>query len=327
VLFLVLIQLGIHAYLERQRPEVYDPEYSSRLAVLNQRRREAPERPLLLVVGSSRLVTDFLPEQLPPLTSADGQPVLPFNFSHTGAGPLVNLMEVERLFRAGVRPRWLVVEVLPPMLNISGRSTAAGIARADDLGMLAQHMPAWKAYGSYLLWRLLPSPRHYVLALDSILPTWVCRPTTDAGMNLGPLGGSAPLHTAATSDNVHHYTEAVRAQYFPGLQHFHVTGVADQSLRHLLEACQTEGVEVVLLLTPESSEFRSWYPESARRHVDSYCTALSQAYGVRVVDARTWIADADFIDAHHAIPRGAEAFTRRLAQELLQPLVAGKLAR
>jgi hypothetical protein len=251
---------------------------------------------------------------------------LAFNFSHTGAGPLVNLMEVRRIFRAGIRPRWLVVEVLPSMLGISNRSTAANLARADDLIFLSRHMPLYQSCGTYALSRLRPSSHNYVVALDAALPTWIARPPEDPALDLGPLGGSSPLHADPSPDNVRRYTQAVQAQYFPGLQRLRVTGVADQSLRELLELCLDENVQVVLLLTPESSEFRGWYPERTRQLVESYCAGLGQEYGVRVVDARAWLADADFLDAHHALPRGAEVFTRRLADEVLQPLVTGKLA-
>ena len=79
------------------------------------------------------------------------------------------------------------------------------------------------------------------------------------------------------------------------------------------------------MLSPESSEFRGWYPEAARARIDSYCDELRRDYGVRVIDARSWVADEDFIDGHHALPRGAATFTHRLGRDVLQPLVAGKL--
>lgn len=319
----VALHTAVHAYLEHRHPEVYDPEFGARLAVLRARLEEKPERPLLLVVGSSRLVTDFLPERLPPLACAEGE-VLPFNFSHTGAGPLINLMEIRRLFRAGVRPRWLVVEVLPPMLNTSGRSTAAHLALADDLPLLCRHMPAWKAYGRYLGARVVPSTRHYLTAVRDHGPDWAFASIDAEFDDLGPLGGSTPLKHEASPELVEHATNAVRAQYFPGLQHFQVTDVADRSLRDLIELCRTENVELVLVLAPESSEFRGWYAEHARQAIDGYCAKLRRSFGVPVVDARAWLADADFFDAHHAIPRGAEVFTRRLGRDVLEPLVRGQ---
>lgn len=312
------LNASIHAYLEHRHPEVYDPEFGARLTVLNDRIAEAPENPLLLVVGSSRLVTDFMPERLSPLQDPTGA-VLAFNFSHTGAGPLVNLMEVRRLLRKGVRPRWLVVEVLPPMLATSGRSTAASLAAADDLPLLCRHMASWKAYGRYLSARLVPNPRHYLAVVHND------GPTSQELSGLGPLGGSTPLKTPATAENIRSYTDAVRNQYRPGLQNFHVTDVADNSLREMIELCRRENVEVVLVLTPESSEFRGWYADATRKHVNDYCDNLRHHCGVRIIDARTWLPDEDFLDAHHALPRGAETFTQRLGRDVLEPLIRGEL--
>jgi uncharacterized protein DUF1574 len=320
----VALHVGVHTHLERRHPEAYDPEFAARLAVLRDRIAETPDRPLLLVVGSSRLVTDFLPERLPPLQGEAGD-VLAFNFSHTGAGPLINLMEVRRLLREGVKPRWLVVEVLPSMLNISGRSTAASLAVADDLPLLCRHMPSWKAYGRYLGVRLVPSTRHYLAALQEHGPAWAFAASGDELPDLGPLGGSTPLKAEATRDNIARCTAAVRAQYYPGLQDFRVTDVADQSLRELITLCREEQVAVVLVLTPESSEFRGWYPETTWQVVQDYCARLSRQYAVPVIDARTWLPDEDFLDAHHALPRGAETFTLRLGREVLQPLIRGDL--
>jgi hypothetical protein len=322
---LAALHVGIHVYLERCHPEAYDPEFAARFGLLRSRIAEAPDRPLLLVVGSSRLVTDFRPERLPDLEVGEREKLLTFNFSHTGAGPLINLMEIRRLLRQGVRPRWLVVEVLPSMLATSGRSTAANLAAADDLPFLFTHMPRWKGLGSYLHVRFMPSPRHYLAAAKEHGPAWAFAPSDPELAELGPLGGSTPLKTEATPENVRRCTEEVRAQYYPGLQNFQISDVADQSLRELIELCRLEKIELVLVLTPESSEFRGWYPQSTEQMVQGYCEELRRRCAVSVIDARAWLPDEDFLDSHHALPHGAEIFTLRLGREVLEPLIRGTL--
>src|SRR4051794_771274 len=106
-------QLLWTAFLDSRHPELYDPEFGRRLATLRDRTAETPGRPLLLRVGGSGRVVGFRPGVLPPLPAAVGGPPLVFNFSHVAAGPVMNLMQIRRLLRAGVRPDWLVVEVLP----------------------------------------------------------------------------------------------------------------------------------------------------------------------------------------------------------------------
>jgi hypothetical protein len=319
------LHVGIHVYLERCHPNAYDPEFAARLALLRDRIAESPDRPLLLVVGSSRLVTDFLPERLPDLDVTDRGKPLAFNFSHTGAGPLINLMEIRRLMRQGVKPRWLVVEVLPPMLATSGRSTAASLAAAEDLPFLFTHMPRWKGLGRYCYIRCMPDTRHYLAAVKEHAPAWAFADHDLEFAEFGPLGGSTPLKAEATAENVQRCTDAVRTQYYPGLQDFQISDVADRSLRELIELCRGEQVDLVLVLTPESSEFRSWYPEKTQKIIQDYCEDLRGRSGARVIDARGWLPDEDFLDAHHALPHGAEVFTLRLNHDVLQPLVHGRL--
>jgi hypothetical protein len=72
----------------------------------------------------------------------------------------------------------------------------------------------------------------------------------------------------------------------------------------------------VLVLMPEGSEFRSWYPPSELPQIESFLGALQREYQVPLVDARTWIADDDFADSHHLLLPGAAQFTKRLGQEV-----------
>src|SRR5262249_32026275 len=139
---------------------LYDPEYSARLEVLQARRAEDPRRPLLLAVGSSRVMMALRPEDLPPLRTPSGQPVLMFNFYHTGPGPVLSLMEVHGLLRAGIRPDWLVVELMP---EYHAREWHAYLLRgvgASDLPLLGHYLNPWQLYGHYLLGRLVTEHAH-----------------------------------------------------------------------------------------------------------------------------------------------------------------------
>lgn len=322
LLFIVVLHCAVHVILEVGQAEAYDPEYQRRLSLLQERLAEDPDRPLLLVVGSSRIATAFRPETLPELWTADGELPLAFNFSHTGAGPLLNLMEVDRLLRRGIRPRWLVVEVLPAMLKGAGGSNTMENAESRDLALLSQHMPAWKVLGHYACERLVPSTRHYGALLRPSLPDWLAPESSE--FPLDPLGGSC-FFDDHNRDSIRQRTEAVRGQYEPALQQFTINPVADGALRSLLERCRAEDIPVVLLLTPEASEFRGWYHPVTADHVDRYCADLSREFNVPFIDARAWLDDSAFIDAHHTHPEGAAHFTCRLGSDVLQPLVDGKL--
>ena len=119
--------------------------------------------------------------------------------------------------------------------------------------------------------------------------------------------------------------EAAHAGYFPALQNLRISAMSDRALRELVALCRQEGIQVVLLLTPESKEFQSWYAPAARVEVDRYCADLAQRFHLPLVDARDWLDEDDFVDHHHVLVRSAQRFTTRLGKEVLQPLVLGTL--
>jgi hypothetical protein len=323
--FYLGLQLALTLLTETCLPEVYDREYRDRLMVLRQRVREAPGRPLLLVVGSSRITTDFRPEALPPLEAPGGERPLPFNLSHSGSGPLMNLVLLQRAIREGFVPRWAVIEVVPSMLSISGRSSAAKLAQAGDLPTLRRYVGPWKLYGHYLFERLGANFSHRDAYVRECAPGLLCQDATWDSIPLDALGGSgAGLSAAPGPEEVRRRTAVVHAQYYAGLQRLSVADMPDRAMRELLELCRERHIEAAVLLAPESSEFRGWYSPEARAALDGYCGRLNREYGVPVVDARGWLADESFLDGHHALAEGARQFTLRLGREVLQPLVEGR---
>jgi hypothetical protein len=327
LVFAALAQLGLVVVMDWRRPDLYDLEYGKRLALLRRRQAEAPERPLALVVGSSRVGLGFLPEQLPPIRSASGEPVLPFNFSHLAAGPVFNLVELRRLLREGIRPRWVVLEVAQSCMAHEGASTPVTMSSAADLPVLQRYFSPAKVWGVYLRGRLNPWYSHRLGILRQCAPCWA----TDAGgedrIVLGPLGGDGGwmLEDRVDDETRRRRTDAVRAIYLPTLHDYRIDPMTDRALREGLDLCRKEGIECALLVTPESSEYRSWYGADGMASFDRYCGELSEEYGVPVVDARRWLTDDQFCDGHHPLRPGAEAFTERLGREALRPLVEGRL--
>src|SRR5260370_32223182 len=159
LLFFLAAQLAFNIVADMRHPELYDPEYGVRLALLRARMAEMPDRPLLLLIGSSRTVMSFPPEVLGELRSADGARVLPFNFSHLAAGPLINLIAYDRLRRAGIRPTWLVMEVMAPNLSREPGTTPTTIASAGHLPLLDHHIHRPTLSGRYVILRVPPCHR------------------------------------------------------------------------------------------------------------------------------------------------------------------------
>ncbi|MFO0968242.1 MAG: DUF1574 family protein [Gemmataceae bacterium] len=319
----VLSQLALNAYLEIRHPDLFDGEYMVRLDRLRRVLAEAPERPLLLLIGSSRTVMSFRPEILPPLYDKSG-PVHVFNFSHIGAGPMMNLVELRRLLADGVQPRWLVLELMPPQMGDRRQSIAINNALTRDLPTLHGHYPALQLYGYFARNRALPAWkfRRYILkqispalAPDAFVPR--------EHVHIGPLGGDWSVHLFPDIDESRRRQEIDKAGigYYPDVQSLEMLEPSCGANRDILRLCQEHGIKVVVLLTPEGPAFRSWYSAPAERRLAEYCAGLEREFGVPIVSARDWLEERDFVDSHHVILPGAEKFTRRLGAEVLEPLV------
>ena len=216
IVFLAGSLVALNVCLELRQPEVYDPEFDARLSVLRERIREAPDRPLLLVLGSSRITMAFRPETLPPLRTPDGTCALPFNLSHSGAGPLFELLMTTRLANEGIAPRWMVVELVPPLLGVDGESTAVGLAEGCDLPVLRRHVSPWKLYGRYLYERSRVAVDHRDACVRAVMP-WLAASAVN-NFPLYPLGGWSAAAPAPDPEAAARRLDSVRAQYAPGLQ-------------------------------------------------------------------------------------------------------------
>jgi hypothetical protein len=160
-----------------------------------------------------------------------------------------------------------------------------------------------------------------------VFSTWLSGPESGSPQEtIGPLGGEAKR----LRDTVEPWEAAdgVRrsaAQFGPFLEHFGVDPGADRAVRDLLTDCRDCGVPAVVLLSPESTEFRAISPAATQAAVTEYLRRLAVESGAAYVDAREWLPDDQFADGHHVTRAGQQLFTRQLGREVLTPLAAGRL--
>jgi hypothetical protein len=326
---LLVVQLGLNLLVEGRNSAGYDDEFVVRLPVLHERMAEAPGQPLLLVVGSSRCCMGFLPEVLPPLQTPSGEKPVVFNFSHQGSGPIFNLILLHRLLRRGICPRWLVLEIMPPCLNHEHYSVSTTCGELDDLPDIWRYFSPVKTTALVLRARLFPSYRQRLYLCDTYLPPLAVKTVAEdlAYIRLLPQGGDGGwwLVDEIDPEDKAMASYVARKGYRERLQQFQIKPAADRAVRETLQLCRDHGIGVALLLMPEGSEFQSWYAPWALPQVDAFCQNLSSEYGVPVVDARHWLPDEVFTDSHHPLLAGATQFTKRLAREVLQPMIEGRL--
>src|SRR4051794_38759189 len=108
VLAFVIASVALAAAVEVRHREWRDPELGHRLQLLHERRSEAPGRPLVLVVGSSRVQQGINPSAMG-FRDEPGDPLV-FNFGYRGASPIIAARNVLRVLDAGVRPDFVLIE-------------------------------------------------------------------------------------------------------------------------------------------------------------------------------------------------------------------------
>jgi hypothetical protein len=312
-----LAQLTAAALLEWKRPEFYDPKYGCRLALLRDRLARAPGRPLVVALGSSRAEQGLRPGLLTDL-SGDTGPVV-FNLARGGSSPLLHLVTLRRLLADGIRPDRVLLEVFPPSLVEDDEGIVLAKTTVRDLPVLCHYPVGWGTYGDFLRDRaLLWHTYRRALLADYAPGGFSPRGWKYLWEERG--GEWQDVSDGATPQERRDLTADARRRYFRKLQHFRVAAAADRALRDLLGLCREQGIEVVLFLMPEASEFRGWYAPATEHQLSEYLASLRREYGTPLIDARRWMADDDFWDSHHLLRGGAAAFTRRFAAEGLQGL-------
>jgi len=316
----VLLQAGLVAVVERWRPELRDPRYGRRLVLLRQRLAEAPGRPLVLFMGTSRTLNGVRPALLP------AGPAVRFNFGQAMSGPIRQVLLLRRLLRAGIRPAHVYLEVLPAQLAFAGE--ADGLLEIRWVGLRD-----WPAFQHY--WPATHSRRRWWR--EGLLPCVGCRDkllgwllpwAVPSWARPGPWDGSATEADGffgygddLTGAALARWRATTRASQVPLLEDFRVHSAPDRALRHFLTPCRQQRIAVSLLLLPEGSACRSWYPPGALARLRDYLDGVQREFGIEVIDAREWVSDDGFSDSVHLLPRGATAFTRRFGDEVYRPLL------
>jgi hypothetical protein len=328
--FFAAAHIGILIATQSFWPHLRDPEFGYKLDALRKSRAEEPDRPLLLLLGTSRTGQGIRPGAIPDLRTPDGRTPLVFNFSQVGSGALAELVTLRRLLDAGIRPNWLAIEILPALLGraVDVFDAGTGVCRlnwrdvqqlspyAADPMMLKRRwckdqLSPWYAHRFSIL-------NHYV---SDFLP-WRLR--LDHWKQLDRWGWSdigqddQPLVMVAAA------LEVTRMTYYQDLHSLRISSMEDHALRDLLTLCRKEDIPTVLYLMPEGSLFRGWYAPEVNSRINDYLIAMSREYSVPIVDLRLWMEDKYFGDSHHLYRAGASLFTRRFGPEVLSCLVQGK---
>jgi hypothetical protein len=322
----VLLQVAGGVAVEHWLDEARDLQFAAKLHQLRCRLNEAPGSPLVLMLGSSRTCMGFQAGAVQ--VSANGKPVVIYNFGASAGGALTELLFLRRLLAKGIRPQVLLVEALPALFNRAGRHSLeetwlqGGRLRWAELARLERyHADRARVVRHWWLARLMPwssmhEPVQEWLGADDVqlrLSAAVGRPDGHGWETNFPGG--------VTEEQHRHYLEVARSQYQDSMQEFHLVPEPIRALQSLVELCRLQQIEMAVVLMPEGPSFQALYPPDVRTGTVTALQQLTQQWQVPLIDARNWLTEADFWDGHHPLAAGAAQITCRLTQEAIIPLL------
>lgn len=332
LLSFAVAQLGLGWLLVSSKPQWRDPAYGRKIVRLKERLSASGDRPLSVVVlGSSRtawglrgkIIEDDLSRSL-------GRPVVVFNFGLLGAGPVTTLISLKRLLADGVRPDWLLVEVLPAcllgrqLMEVEAGWLLTAHLRRSELRLVQRSSGGTRNHLRRDWWLTWAPPcyGHRVAILNDVLPSLLdVRDRCAEFEHLDDSGWEAIPATRVSPEALNALLIKTRKGCAVGLSGPCLNAAAVAGLSETLEVCRAERLPVALVLMPEGPALRACYPPGAWDRAKAFLTDLSGRSGVPVIDVREWMAEEDFVDSHHLLPRAAAVFSERLGREKIQPLL------
>ena len=323
----VALNAALGVALETVKPEWRDPEFGIRLGQIRKWKTKAPDRPLVVVIGSSRAQMGLAPEAMG-FPDEPGSPVV-YNLGYRSAMPVVAWLHLSRLLDAGVKPDAVVVQLAraeiglePAEPHLRMMETRLGLA---DLRRLAPHVAdPWVFRKTWAASRLTPWATHRTAILGDLLPTWC-----PLARRFAILPDTLIMDAHGYVPCLKEYPEEERArvladvrQKVSGANHLPLSPTARQAFQDLAGRCRAEGIAVAFFWTPESPEYRSWYSPQAARNAAACEEFLTRELGVVVFPAPVHLAEDDFADGFHLLRHGATKYSRWLADNHLRPWLA-----
>jgi hypothetical protein len=314
----VLLGVGVDRFWLRVR----DPEYALRLSRLTDRVAEAPSRPLVLILGSSRTGTGLKAGDLN--QSSNGNAPLVFNFAIPGSGPMFQQLVLRRLLAEGFRPAHVVLEVLPISMSRRGgtpqEENQLDSARLDAAEVARVYPYYYRPYRLLVRWgmaRLLPSDRHQAELCDAIGLDGEGWNRGSAAASLDGFGSRCPSNTPLAPDQLAANVRFALNQYDKALNDSTLADGPLRAFKELLAVCRQAAIPTAVVMPPEGSAFRA--REAQFTAIEAEIQLAARQSGARLYDARTWVADGGFRDGHHLSAEGAAIYTQRFGRDVLGP--------
>ncbi len=260
-----------------------------------------------------------------------GQPLVFFNFGIPGAGPVIQLLQLQRLLAEGIKPDLLLFEIVGPLLDdrLGGnlqRLSAERFSWSDIQQIKNYPLHAHPLRQAWREARAVPWYAQRFNILSMVWPTLLpLHLRQDGYVGCDPCGWRAPMAVKHTPEEKEKLREVGIRGYRPTLASFQLGPIATGAVQMTLEECRRQQIPVVLVVSPEGPFFRSAYSDQAWPRIEAFLQRMGRDYQAPLINARSWIEEEDyFLDSHHLLPDGAAQFTERLSREAILPLLRGQ---
>jgi hypothetical protein len=311
-------QAGLAVVIDSRRPELRDVEFGWKIVRLRQLVAAEPDRPLAVMLGSSRTAYGFKGEEYRAALAARGRAVLAYNLGVSNGGPVRQVSCLKHLLRHEKKPALVVAEVFPLFLRAEPVNVPA--LSWQDMVDAGKYLPdPRRARWDWALSRLTGWYAHRFLILGRVSKSWLPRGEgvdvleflhrTDRTGWVRPRPDWTPL-----PPEVRKVRFAACPLFQDAYDHFSISRQARRALTDLVRRCRQEAIPVVLVLMPEPSELRGWNTPHTEAEVQAFLGGLRQE-GATLLDGRRWLGDEHFWDTHHTVASGARRFTALLAEK------------
>jgi hypothetical protein len=252
------------------------------------------------------------------------RPIAVTNFGFPAAGPVANMLNVHRLVTGTDAPDFIVIEVHPALLaEINYLAPEQPFLsperlRHDEVEMaISGGLPAAETRARWWTAELVPEYGLRFPLLSRVAEVWLpLHLRMNAGRATDATGWQASKFEPPTPDDYQRGVRHAYGEYFNLLQCLRFDTAPARAVGSALAECRIHSVRAAVLLMPEGSEFRSWYPPQVEAELYDYLGRLCRDYEVPLIDARRWLADGAFLDSHHLSRAGATEFSQRLGRAM-----------
>ena len=285
--------------------------------------------PAFAFFGSSRIgaaVDIIRTNELLRTESGQAPPPRVVNMSVPAGDPISAEFILDQMLKAGVKPRFVVMEVSPETVNFHNMWMAGHVMRQLNWEHVYSHFETakrGKALWHYLEARCVPVYTHrkqLTIEMKKTARGWLTK-----GGGVAPV--AKPLDwedvirppERLPEDELLRYSQT-RAEYSTRrwLTPYHADGLTAQALERIIVRCKVDGIGVVLLGIPACTAHRKEFTPEVEVSYMLLINRMTREYGCRFIDARDWMPDTLFLDdLHLRFEDGAKVFTDRLVREVL----------